>query len=71
MSKVMYVGVDVAKKSLAAAVWGEPGGAALEPVANEAAGFEELVRQVEAVRQNQQAERTSSVNPSSRADRSC
>ena len=56
MSKVLYVGVDVAKKSLAAAVWGASGGTPLESVTNDAAGFEALARQVEAVRQSEQAE---------------
>lgn len=35
MSKVLYVGVDVAKRSLAVAVWGASGGTTLEAVANE------------------------------------
>jgi transposase len=56
MLKVLYVGVDVAKKSLAVAVWGASGGTTLEVVANEPAGFEALARQVEAARQREQAE---------------
>lgn len=56
MSKVLYVGVDVAKRSLAAAVWGGSGGTILEVVVNEPTGFEALARQVEAARQGEQAE---------------
>jgi transposase len=56
MGNKLYVGVDVAKVSLAGGIWVGQHGEAIGLVSNDETGFEQLAQQVEQAQQSYQAE---------------